>query len=103
MDNGSLFDDQSDERDSHLALPAESAAGSPFDAIRHEDEQGEFWTGRELRPLMDYTRWQTFEAVIEKTKKSLALVHGQAVADAAFMQVSQLTQTGNLGDQARCD
>lgn len=77
--------------------------GSPFDVIRHEDELGEFWLGRELRPLMDYTRWQTFETVIEKAKSSLALVHGQAVADAAFVQVSQVTQTGNLGDQARYD
>lgn len=104
MDDGTLFDFESDGEGGelvHLTPAADST--SPFDAIRHEDENGEFWTGRELRPLMDYTRWQTFEAVIEKTKKSLALVQGQAAADAAFTQVSQLTQTGNLGDQARCD
>ncbi|MEU6709918.1 hypothetical protein ABZ897_00450 [Nonomuraea sp. NPDC046802] len=76
---------------------------SPFDEIRHEDADGEFWLGRELQPLMDYSRWERFETVIKKAKKSLALVHGTVAAEAAFVQVNQLTHAGNLGEQERCD
>lgn len=32
---------------------------SPFDGIRHEDEDGkEFWSARELYKLLGYTRWE---------------------------------------------
>lgn len=57
---------------------------SPFDKIRQEDEHGEFWTGRDLQPLMDYARWHEFAAVIEKAKASLALVQGQDQANHHF-------------------
>ncbi len=39
---------------------------SPFDSIRHEDEQGEYWLARELMPLLGYARWQKFEGAIER-------------------------------------
>lgn len=34
---------------------------SPFDRIRHEDEHGEFWSARELMPLLGYDQWRRFE------------------------------------------
>lgn len=40
--------------------------GSPFDAIRHVDQNGEWWSARELMPLMGYTRWQTFEVPLNR-------------------------------------
>jgi hypothetical protein len=76
---------------------------SRFDAIRHEDADGEYWLGRELQPFMDYSRWERFETVIKKAKASLALVHGTSAAEVAFVQVNQITHAGNLGEQARCD
>lgn len=84
--------------------PSGDPPNSPFDSIRHIDVYGrEYWLGREMQPHMDYARWQRFAEVIEKAKASLAIVMGQAAADKAFMQVSKVTQAGNLGDQARGD
>lgn len=55
---------------------------SPFDQIRHTDEDGnEYWMARELAPLMGYTSrdsWRNFLLVIEKAKTSCAR-SGQSV------------------------
>jgi hypothetical protein len=89
----------------HLSVPdlhVNGGGASPFDQIRRTDAYGrEYWDGREMQPHMGYARWQTFQEVIEKAKESLALIHGTEAAETAFMQVSQLTQAGNLGDQNR--
>ncbi len=40
---------------------------SPFDAIRHEDEQlGEYWSARELYKILGYTEWRNFQNVVVK-------------------------------------
>lgn len=57
---------------------------SPFDAIRREDEHGEHWTGRDLQPMMRYSRWEDFASVIRKARASLALVQGDDQADHHF-------------------
>ena len=42
---------------------------SPFDGIRHEDENGkEFWSARELYKLLGYSTWQKFQNAIEQAK-----------------------------------
>lgn len=90
--------------DSNALTPAFGNGGNPFETIRHVDAYGrEYWLGRELMPLMDYTRWQGFAPVIKKARDSLALVEGDAAADRTFAQVSQLTDACNLGHQARSD
>ncbi len=45
---------------------------SPFDAIRHVDEQGhEYWSARELSKLLGYDRWENFRKyVIPRTQKA---------------------------------
>ena len=44
---------------------------SPFESIRHTDDQGdEFWTGREMMPLLGYTSWQNFNTVVIKAQKA---------------------------------
>lgn len=43
-------------------------ANSPFDEIKHTDEHGDWWSARELMPLMAYPRWQEFLPVIERAK-----------------------------------
>ncbi len=42
------------------------AIRSPFDAIRREDEAGEYWSGRDLMPLLDYEKWERFEDAIDR-------------------------------------
>lgn len=42
---------------------------SPFDAIRHIDEQGnEYWSARELYKLLGYSRWEKFQKSIEEAQ-----------------------------------
>lgn len=44
-------------------------ADSPFDAIRRTRPDGsEFWSGRELRPLLGYDTWQRFRDAIERAR-----------------------------------
>lgn len=53
----------------HPQPPAPTNGQSPFDAIRHEDEQGEYWLARELQKELGYTAsWQNFERAIEEAK-----------------------------------
>ena len=60
---------------------------SPFDGIRHEDEQGkEFWSARELYKLLGYSTWQKFQKAIEQAK--IACENSdQAVSDHFNLQV----------------
>lgn len=84
--------------------PVSGKSGSPFDQIMHLDEYGrEYWTGRELQPLMEYSQWRDFAAVIAKARDALALVQGTDVADRAFTQVTRVVHLRNLGDQEKAD
>ena len=54
---------------------------SPFDAIRHEDEQGnEYWSARDLYKLLGYSRWEKFHKSIEEAQKACKN-SGQAMLD----------------------
>ena len=40
---------------------------SPFDSIRHLDEQGnEYWNGRDLAMVLGYSSWASFIRVLER-------------------------------------
>jgi DNA-damage-inducible protein D len=39
---------------------------SPFDQIRHEDEQGEYWLATDLMSLLGYPRYSDFKPVIDR-------------------------------------
>lgn len=45
---------------------------SPFDTIRREDERGEYWSARDLMPLLGYTKWERFEDAIDRAHISIA-------------------------------
>jgi DNA-damage-inducible protein D len=53
-----------------IAVPGGPESGSPFDAIRREDENGEYWTARDLQVVMGYEKWENFEAVIDRAIRS---------------------------------
>lgn len=43
--------------------------GSPFDAIRRVTPEGrEYWSARELMPLLGYEKWERFNDAIERAK-----------------------------------
>lgn len=48
------------------------ATQSPFDLIRREDEHGEYWSARELMPLLGYDQWRRFEDAIDRARTSAA-------------------------------
>ena len=53
---------------------------APFDAIRCEDSDGEHWSARELMSLLDYPRWNEFEAAVTRAQHAAANVSaGQAI------------------------
>jgi len=56
-----------------IALAADGDDGdkSPFDALRREDDYGqEYWSARDLQPVMGYDKWENFLRVIERAIRS---------------------------------
>ena len=42
-----------------------------FEEIKHIDENGiEFWYAREIMSVLQYSKWQNFEKIIDKAKLS---------------------------------
>jgi len=48
------------------------APTSPFEAIRHTDSSGDYWTARELLPLLEYSRWERFEEAVQRAMTDCA-------------------------------
>ncbi|MGO2311660.1 MAG: BRO family protein [Brachybacterium tyrofermentans] len=54
---------------------------SPFDRIKQQREDGaEFWSARDLMPLLGYSAWRNFEVPLERATKSAA-AQGHSVAE----------------------
>ncbi|MFF0821166.1 phage antirepressor KilAC domain-containing protein [Micromonospora haikouensis] len=46
---------------------------TPFDAIRRVDHDGiEWWSARDLMPLLGYTKWERFEDAIDRARATMA-------------------------------
>ena len=59
----------------NLTLIDANSNNSPFDSIRHYDEQGnEFWLARELMTMLNYLKWERFNGVIETAIENLETV-----------------------------
>ena len=86
-----------------LTLFGSTGDSSPFDSIRHVRPDGsEFWSARELMPLLDYLRWERFADAVDRAKAS-ANAAGLTNVDSEFRRIAQLRGAGNLGDQERID
>lgn len=68
MHNRSFHASESGNRGAGEALElfGDHAEASPFDQIRQEDENGEFWSARDLQPVMEYDQWRRFVDSIER-------------------------------------
>lgn len=53
-------------------IPSARTATGPFDAIRREDEHGEFWSARELMPYLGYERWENLADAIDRARHAAA-------------------------------
>lgn len=72
---------------------------SPFDAIRRVRPDGsEYWSARELMPVMGYAKWQSFEVPLNRALKSAAN-QGQSQA---FTRSRNRVEAG-LGSTERTD
>lgn len=87
---------------SNSNLPALSANSgpSPFDQIRRQDETGEWWSARELMPLLGYLRWERFVDSIERARTAIEN-SGQAADAHASRRREPVTTSGNLPDSDR--
>lgn len=68
----------SEQSEQNLAMSSQQT--SPFDSIRHSDDRGDYWTARELMPLLEYSSWQKFEDAIQRAMSDCAR-SGREVAD----------------------
>lgn len=72
MDNGTSYTPEGYNRGAQLELQDGRSTESPFDKIRHVDEDGEYWLARELMILLGYTKWDNFVEAIEKARTSIS-------------------------------
>jgi DNA-damage-inducible protein D len=42
---------------------------SPFEAIKHEEDDVEYWSARELAVVLGYTEYRKFKRTIERAEK----------------------------------
>jgi len=74
-------------------LPAKIAMG-PFDRIRTEDGKGnEWWSARDLQPLLDYSSWDKFRQVIGKAME--ACTQSMQPIDDHFSRVGKMVGLGS--------
>lgn len=71
-----------------------TAPHKDFESIKKIDENGvEYWTGRELMPLLGYEKWQNAEEVISRAARA-CINSGQAV-DNHFTKSGKMVQIGS--------
>jgi len=70
-----------------------TAPTKEFEAIKKYTQNNiEFWSARELMPILEYSRWENFEEVIKKAQKA-CLNSGQIVEN-HFRNVTKMTIVG---------
>ncbi|HET9979660.1 MAG TPA: DNA damage-inducible protein D [Ktedonobacterales bacterium] len=71
---------------------------SPFEAIRHSDDDGqEFWSARELMVTLGYTKWQNFRVAVSRARE--ACENSGHTASDHFTDVSNMIQIGKGGQR----
>lgn len=66
---------------------------SPFEAIKQINADGhEFWSARDLMPLLEYSKWQNFVGIIEKARTACGN-SGLSLAD-HFTDTSKVIEAG---------
>lgn len=65
-----------------------------FESIKRIDGGGnEIWEARQLMPLLGYTQWRNFEAVIKKAQQAAA--NSRAAAENHFVEISKMASIGH--------
>ena len=75
----------------------ENYTNQNFEDIKHIDENGiEFWYARELMPILQYSKWQNFEKILDKAKTSCQ--NSDISVFEHFTDVSKLSKRANNAD-----
>ncbi|MFI6495919.1 phage antirepressor KilAC domain-containing protein [Nonomuraea typhae] len=70
---------------------------SPFDTIRKEDDQGEYWSGRDLHKIFNYATWQKFDAAAVRAVVAIENVQGISAGHAQVTPKVNLVPRGLNG------
>lgn len=82
----------------HLA-PVETSGSSPFDAIKNTSPDGaEYWSARDLMPLMGYDKWERFAGAVDRARTSIEVQGMDPEAEA-----SRLREPSGKTNQLRDD
>ncbi|MFB7868098.1 phage antirepressor KilAC domain-containing protein [Streptomyces sp. NPDC056069] len=88
-----------DHLNSNPPVSAGSHQGaSPFGRIRRTDGTGEWWSARDLQPLLGYSRWEDFRNSIERAKAAMGN-RGQT----ADLHACERREVSGLSNQLRPD
>jgi DNA-damage-inducible protein D len=68
---------------------------SPFERIKHSDDDGEFWSARELAKVLEYASWQKFCNVVEKAE--IACENSGFEVSDHFNRADKVTPKGKHG------
>jgi DNA-damage-inducible protein D len=82
-------------------LTRTAAPTSPFDQIRRTDEHGEYWTARDLMPLLGYEKWERFEDAIDRART--AATNAGTDPDQAFSRLREAGTKWTPGTGIRVD
>ena len=68
-----------------------------FEDIKHIDENGiEFWYARELMSILQYSKWQNFEKILDKAK--ISCENSDISVFEHFTDISKLSKRANNAD-----
>ncbi len=62
-----------------------------FEEARHTDEQGEYWTARELQTLLGYKSWQNFEKTAIKEAMDVCRKEGPDAIERNFNDIVKIS------------
>lgn len=73
-----------------------------FEAVRHTDEEGlDFWSAREIAPLLGYKRWENFETAIGRAQ--VACKNTGEDVDDHFRGVTNMVAIGSGAQREQSD
>ncbi len=70
---------------------------SPFDAIKQTDQDGEFWSARDMQTPLDYEQWRDFANAVERAKA--ACLNSGHQPEHHFAPVRKVIKGGRWGEQ----
>lgn len=68
------------------SIEVPQSPASPFDSIKRTDDTGEYWSARDLMPLLGYDKWERFEEAIERAMAAITNTGSSADANASRLR-----------------